>query len=360
VDIESALHGTASGYTSLSGTSMASPFVAGVALLMMDANPAFTNDDVKDTVRTTAIDWGRGGDSETPGSSGPDVDYGAGRLDAYAALAAAGAPLTSPPSSPEHDMREGSLDATGEAIEYTVDVAALDHPVAATLIDVPSSCGGLGPDFDLRLVSPSGALVAVAEGAERQDELGHVPATTGVYRLQVRSFSGCGDYFVDVSGGEVSMQGTELPPDEPQPDPGEPDPVRPLPPPPSGGTGPGPVATSALVDAARVNSRLAATALRRAGLRQLLRRRAVRLLGTMPSAGRLVLTIRASASGRLVARAVREVDAAGRPRLVVRLTRAGRRALRRLAAVRLTVRAAVSDAATGRRQLAASRVRVRR
>ena len=360
VDIESALAGSGTAYTSLSGSSMAAPFVAGVALLMIDANAAFTNDDVKDAMRSTAVDWGRGGDNQTPGSTGPDIDYGAGRLDAYAALAAAGAPLTSPPSSPDHTLREGSLATTGEAIEYTVDVAALDDPVAATLIDLPSSCGDPEPDFDLRLISPSGALVALAQGTERQDELGFQPLATGVYRLQVRSFAGCGDFFVDVSGGEVSPQGTVLPPDETEPPPEDkPDTLQPPPPPTS--TGPGPVATTALVDAARLNSRRAASALRRAGLRRL-RRRGVALLGTMPSAGRLELAVRARVNGRsrIVARAVREVDAAGRPRLVLRLTATGRRVLRRLAAARLTVRAAVSDAATGRRRLADTRVRVSR
>ncbi|HEX2232311.1 MAG TPA: S8 family peptidase [Thermoleophilaceae bacterium] len=360
VDIESALAGTSGSYAAMSGTSMAAPFVTGVALLMIDANSAFTNDDVKDAVRSTAVDWGRGGNNTVAGTSGPDIDYGAGRLDAYAALAAAGAPLTSPPPSPDHTLREGSLSATGEAMEYTVDVASLDDPVAATVVHIPTSCGALNPDFDLRLLAPSGALVALARGAERQDELGYQPLVTGVYRLQVQSFSGCGDFFMDVSGGAVSMEGTVLPPSGS--DPGPSDPGDRTPPPPTGGTGPGPVATSALADAARTNSRLAASALRRAGLRRLLRRRALRLLGTMPSAGRLELAVRASINGRrrVVARAIRQVDAAGRPRVVIRLTRTGLRALRRLGAARLTVRAAVLDAATGRRQLAARAVRVTR
>jgi serine protease AprX len=357
VDIESALAGSGTGYTSMNGTSMAAPFVAGVALLMIDANSAVTNDDFKDAVRSTALDWGRGGDNRTAGSSGPDIDYGAGRLDAYAALAAAGAPLSSPPSGPSHALREGRLASTGEALEYAVDVASLTHPIAATLIDLPSACGGPNPDFDLRLISPGGAIVALAQGAERQDELGYRPTATGVYRLQVRSFSGCGDFFVDVSGGEVSPQGSVLPPDGPDPGTTTP-PSQPSPPPPS--SGPAPVATSALADAARINSRLAATALRRAGLRGLLRRRGVRIRGVMPSAGRLDLGVRVRVNRRIVAKGVRQVDAAGRPRLVIRLTRSGRRILRRLGIARLTVRAAVSDAATGRRRVSDRRVTVYR
>ena len=345
VDIESPLAGSGTGYTSLNGTSMAAPFLAGVALLMIDANSAFTNDDVKDAVRSTAVDWG---------PAGPDIDYGAGRLDAYAALAAAGASLNSPPSSPEHTFRSAALSGTGEAIEYTVDVASISDPVAATLVDSPSGCAQpvSDPDFDLKLIAPGGAVVAEAQGSQRQDDLGYRPTAVGVYRLQVHSFRGCGDFFLDVSGGEVGTQGTVLPPGSGGGSSGAGE-VKPPPPPPSS-SGPGPVATSALVDAARANSRLAASALRRLGLRRLVRLGSFRLLGTMPAAGRLELVVRARVNGRrrVVARAVRAVDAAGRPRLVVRLTRSGRRALRRLRSARVTVRAAVVDAETGRRRTA--------
>jgi serine protease AprX len=74
VGITSAAAGTAGGYVSMNGTSMATPFVTGVALLMLDANPALLNDDLKEDIRSTAIDWGRGGNSAASGTSGPDVD----------------------------------------------------------------------------------------------------------------------------------------------------------------------------------------------------------------------------------------------------------------------------------------------
>ena len=118
MEITSAEAGTSTGYVDFTGTSMATPFTAGVALLMLDANPGLTPQQVKDTIAGTAVDWGRGGDNLTAGSSGPDIDYGAGRLDAYAALKSAGAPLYAPPLVPARELREGSLSGDGDHINF--------------------------------------------------------------------------------------------------------------------------------------------------------------------------------------------------------------------------------------------------
>lgn len=364
VGIRSAQAGTSAGYLTLNGTSMAAPFVTGVALLMLDANAAYTNDEVKAAVKNTAIDWGRGGDSSTFGTSGADIDYGSGRLDAYAALAAAGAPLTSPPSLPSHALREGSLAGTGDGLDYTVDVADTTIPVAATMIQVPTGCRtGASPDFDLRLISPGGAVVASATEAERQDELGYLPPSAGVYTLRVFSFRDCGDFFIDVSGGAISADGMSNP--EPPPDPGvQPPPTPgPAPQPPSTPAPPsdGPVASAALVDAARLNARRATSALRRAGLRGLLRRRAFTLTGAAPAASRVEVAVRMSSGGRkvIVARTIQRAVSAGQQRLTVRLTPAGRRLLAKLGLARVSVRAAVTDS-SGRRRYADRATSVRR
>jgi serine protease AprX len=202
VAVTSAIAGTTNTYEAWSGTSMATPFVAGVALLMRDADPLLTPDLVKAKLTATAQDWGRGGDNKTAGSTGADIDYGAGRLDAYAALQSAGASLTAPPAAPVHAMYEGSLSASGAYKEYLLNVTDTQHPIAATLI-IPSISGrsAFSPDFDLYLYSPSGTIVARAETAYRQDAFGYKPTTTGTYRLRVRSYSGSGAYFVDVSAG---------------------------------------------------------------------------------------------------------------------------------------------------------------
>ena len=64
-------------YTVASGTSMATPHVSGLAALMWSLNPALTNTEVTQIIRSSADDLG---------SSGFDIYYGYGRINAYSAL----------------------------------------------------------------------------------------------------------------------------------------------------------------------------------------------------------------------------------------------------------------------------------
>ena len=112
--ITSADNGTSSGYTTFSGTSMATPFVAGVALLMLEANPALTPQDVKTKIMQTAEDWGRG-PNNAPATTGADPEYGAGKLDAYAAIKSAGAPLGSAAARPGAHVPRGDAVGHGRA-----------------------------------------------------------------------------------------------------------------------------------------------------------------------------------------------------------------------------------------------------
>ncbi len=67
-------------YVELSGTSMATPHVSGVAALLLAANPNLTVDDVETMLTSTARQ------ESHMGSSLPDNDYGNGIVDAYAAV----------------------------------------------------------------------------------------------------------------------------------------------------------------------------------------------------------------------------------------------------------------------------------
>lgn len=64
-------------YASLSGTSMASPHVAGLAGLLLSVNPKLTNKEVKEIIENTAYDLGM---------LGKDFDFGSGLIDVKRAL----------------------------------------------------------------------------------------------------------------------------------------------------------------------------------------------------------------------------------------------------------------------------------
>lgn len=67
-------------YAALSGTSMASPHVAALAGLIRSVNPALSNEEVMDIMRSTAVDLGE---------HGPDIYFGHGLVDVARALEAA-------------------------------------------------------------------------------------------------------------------------------------------------------------------------------------------------------------------------------------------------------------------------------
>jgi len=64
-------------YAYMSGTSMAAPHVAGAAALILEKNPGYTVDDVKQALYTTAVDLG---------SAGWDQYHGHGRIDVLGAV----------------------------------------------------------------------------------------------------------------------------------------------------------------------------------------------------------------------------------------------------------------------------------
>jgi serine protease AprX len=76
VDVVSTEWGTG-GYTTMDGTSMSAPHIAGVAALMLSANPSLSVAKLDSLIEVTSMDLG---------SSGKDNTYGAGRVDAYQAV----------------------------------------------------------------------------------------------------------------------------------------------------------------------------------------------------------------------------------------------------------------------------------
>jgi serine protease AprX len=187
VEIEAAEANTGSGIVAFSGTSMASPFVAGVAALMRAANPGLTPAAIKALLKETAIHFGRPG--ENP-------DYGSGRLDAYAALARAGGRPGTAPSVPRHLYVSGRLQGPGDTQSGEINVDDTRFPIAAVLLNEIE-----GADFDLALYDPSGHLIAGSETDLREEEVSRRPSRPGAYRWVVTAFAGTGDYSLDLSAG---------------------------------------------------------------------------------------------------------------------------------------------------------------
>ncbi len=86
--VPGSLYGTL--YASFSGTSMASPHVAGTAALVIAANPDWTSEDVRAVLQATADDLG---------PTGWDPKYGLGLVDADEAALGAEPPPPPPPGS---------------------------------------------------------------------------------------------------------------------------------------------------------------------------------------------------------------------------------------------------------------------
>ncbi len=180
---------SSTGYVAMSGTSMATPFVAGTAALMLDANYGLTPTDLKSKLTSTSQDWR---------SSGADIDTGYGRMQSYEAIKSAGGYTGTGPAVPGHWMAGQSLGGTAASDYWSLGVSTTAYPIALTLI-IPGASSS--KDFDLYLYDPSGTLVARSETATRQDTIMFTPSVTGTYRARVYSYAGSGSYYLDFSYG---------------------------------------------------------------------------------------------------------------------------------------------------------------
>ena len=245
-------------YFIMSGTSMATPFVAGVAALMLETNPALTPAGIRQIMTDTAQGW-----NAIPGQ---DNEIGYGLLDAYSAIAeAAGAVAYDPTPYPNYSADTGSVADVSETL-VPIDVAASDvgHPLAVTVtIDGEFLCyeklgnfcfsGAWEPDLHTQLLDPNldpivflnplypkwgpeyfidpESISTCPSGNEcgqvgRQETMHFVPAVAGTYHMKVAPWHdpifhyGTGGTFTyEVSHGPVMIYPTaEAGPDQTVPD----------------------------------------------------------------------------------------------------------------------------------------------
>ncbi|MDQ4071533.1 MAG: PPC domain-containing protein, partial [Actinomycetota bacterium] len=96
---------------------------------------------------------------------------------------------------------EGRLNRTTTVREFPLDVANRCLPLAAGLVIPGWTSPSGGDDFDLYLTGPDGRQVAASHSSKRQENVSVLPALTGRYTLRVKSYTGEGPFFVDVSAG---------------------------------------------------------------------------------------------------------------------------------------------------------------
>ncbi len=153
------------GYTSIDGTSMAAPHVAGLAALVWSEYPGYTNDQVEGRIEMTAVDLG---------TLGWDQYYGHGRIDAHAALCASD--LAARPQSLTF-LADDNTDPIPSPQTVSVLSTGCD-PITWTAVISPSATTWLDT------TSPSGTATTTSPGSislsANKSGLGH-----GTYNAQV-------------------------------------------------------------------------------------------------------------------------------------------------------------------------------
>lgn len=124
-------------YASVNGTSFSAPIAAGVAALVMSANPSLTNSQVEKILFSTAVDLG---------AAGRDIYYGYGRVDAAAAVAAATSTTSTADTTPPTASVAAPLQASTVSALATVDASAVDN-VGVTKVELWVGNSLLGTDI---------------------------------------------------------------------------------------------------------------------------------------------------------------------------------------------------------------------
>lgn len=156
------------GYANASGTSFASPLVAGVYALMISANPQLTPAQLDQAVFSTALDLG---------TAGKDSSFGHGRVNAAAAVNAARSVISTDVQAPSVAITSPASGSTIAGVA-TIDVSASDASGVAS-VELFANSKLVGTDltapyqFALDTSTlPDGAVALVAKAKDAKGNVG--------------------------------------------------------------------------------------------------------------------------------------------------------------------------------------------
>ncbi len=178
-------------YSSISGTSMATPHISGVVALMLEANPALNLDGVLGIMADTAKPM-----FTADGRQLKLFEVGAGYVDAYAsvqqAVATAGTRYTTSTSTLDTWNGNVSLAASapvGGDVVTAEDNYSLSVPAGASALRIVTDWGNPALDLDLYVYDPSGNLIASsAQGASVSEGVAIPNPAAGSYRVQLKGY----------------------------------------------------------------------------------------------------------------------------------------------------------------------------
>jgi serine protease AprX len=199
-------------YTQISGTSMATPYVAGVVALMLDADPTLTPDEIKQLIVETA--------TRMPGYQ--DFEVGAGYINAYAAVDKVfhrerqyntfnnvrfNAQFTV--SGPAPVSFHIDYDPTGTPGEGSVNSKSFDVPAGMNVLDVIAAIDNVAQTGDGNVI---GMVVYAPDGTAYSSGIA-LPVLDAPSREVVVRDPAAGHWRVEIRGarGLTAVPGVSLP-----------------------------------------------------------------------------------------------------------------------------------------------------
>jgi len=186
------------GYSYAGGTSISAPIVAGVAALVISANPALTPVQVQDMLKQTADDLG---------PTGWDSSYGWGRVNAARAVAlAAGAPTPTPTPTPMPSVSPTPTPTPAPSVsptptptpvsDTTAPTVSITSPVDGSKVAVNTTVNVNASD-NIRVTRAElyvdGNLTTTSTTAPFTTKWNTKKAASGAHVLQAKAYDGAGN-----------------------------------------------------------------------------------------------------------------------------------------------------------------------